>query len=252
MTDIKGDPRVIERIIEARFKSVTGLMEDWDERYGDGTGEDVPARSSFFRWRKGALPRTDVELLKWAALLDLDPAALIEMPTSRFKAMVEAVAAKFAFGRLDKAFDAYVGRMITPSPFWPPDDMVRPAYGNAWHVVELAHDPKVRKDFTACIEIASPGWDGIAPRAFHFAYRRSVPDAMFWTPYGTVIRDETTVRLFHSSAPPEEKPAPEIGLPARVGTYFGLGAAEFRIACLHPFEARVGPDVDLNDIVIFK
>jgi hypothetical protein len=255
MADLKltADPDLVGHIIQARYGGIVGAMDEWSARYleSGAPGNPLPNKSSFYRWQDGGLPTNIHDLFRWASVLDVDPIALIQIPKNDFTSFARAVTLKFASFTLKGSLSKYIGQLFMPSHLWPPNDLVRKPFGYPWYVQELKHDPLFRVDFDACIYLNSSGWDGIAPRTYHFSYRRDIPEEPFWTPYGSVIRDKETVRLYHSSAYSREKPAPPIFNPAIVATYFGRGPAAFRIASLHPFEAKVGEDVALDKIVSF-
>jgi len=255
MSELKltADPDLVGRIIKTRYGGISGAMDAWSARFStsDAPGNPLPTQSSFYRWRDGDLPTNLNDLFRWAAVLDIDPIALIRVPENDFTGFARALALKFANFTLKGSLSAYIGQLIMPSHNWPPDALVQKPFGHPWYTQEISHDPAIRADFHACIRLTSPDWDGVSPRTFHFSYRRDIPEAPFWTPYGSVIRDLISLRLYHSSAFSREKPAPPIDDPAIVATEFGWGPAIFRIASLHPFEAKVGEDVSLNEIVSF-
>ena len=259
--ELQGDADLLQLIIDRKYGGIGRIQDAWAERFIDTLDEveidtpdeieKVPSKATLNRWRNGALPRTAEQLLRWADVLDLDPVALLNIPPSQFKLVAQRLASKFAFGKLTSGGLEYLGKLITPSPMWPPNDYVYPILKRNWHIQELEHDPTVQKDFMACVILEMPDWDGLSPRTFHFAYRRNIPELPFWTPYGTVIRHSASVRLYHSSGFERHASVNSNSEPTRVGTEFGSGPAFFKIASLRPFTARVGPDANLDEIVHF-
>lgn len=129
--------------------------------------------------------------------------------------------------------------------------MVQPVLGRQWYTVDIKHDTRVRRNFMACLHLKTQDWDGLSPRTFHFAYRRAISVLPFWTPYGTVVREERRARLYHTSGFMRLRSVASSLEPTRVGTEFGSGAAYFRIASLQPFRAEIGPDAGEPEIVHF-
>lgn len=255
MAELKltADADLVRYLIQMRFGGIAGAMDEWSARYleSNAPGNPLPNKSSFYRWQDGGLPTNVHDLFRWAAVLQVDPLALIQVPNNDFAGFARLVARKFSNFTLKGSIGKYIGQLFMPSHVWPPNCLVRDPFGHPWYVRELRHDPSVRIDFDACLYIEALGWDGTTPRAYHFSYRRDIEEAPFWTPYGSFIREPRSIRLYHSSGFSRQKPGPPAEEPAIVSTFFGRGPAIFRIASLHPFEARIGPDVSPDKIVGF-
>jgi hypothetical protein len=87
------------------------------------------------------------------------------------------------------------------------------------------------------------------PRAYHIAYRRKNNADGLWRPFGSIITRQSELILVHENGAVQTAKPKTSYMPIEFRTFFGPSAAEFRIASLHPFEARLDliddPDVPL-------
>lgn len=253
---MRSNTTVINQIFDAKFGGPTAALEAWSERGFTEAGApvDPPSRNTLDRWRKGDLPGKLNDLLRWADFLDLDPFSLIDIPVdaTEFAKFATKIATKYATENLDeRSYLKYFAKLVQPNPIWPPNDMILPVLGRNWHVVDIKHDARVRKDYMACLHLEIPDWDGVSPRCFHFAYRRAIQVLPFWTPYGSVVREDKRARLYHTSGFLRIREITSRREVTRVGTEFGSGSAKFRIISLAPFNAWIGPGSEISDIVHF-
>ena len=253
---MQGNVALIKRVFDTKYGGPSAALSAWSERgyEEERIPVDPPSRNTLDRWRKGDLPGRLNDILRWSDLLDLDPFALVEISEvdAEFARFAATIATKYATENLDENnYLKYFGKLVQPNPNWPPNDMIWPVLAQNWYIADIKHDPRIRKNFMACLHLHTPGWDGVSPRTFHFAYRRAIPVPPFWTPYGTVVREENRARLYHTSGFMRIRQVTSLEETTRVGTEFGPGAAFFRIASLRPFFAVIGPDASESEIVHF-
>ena len=118
--------------------------------------------------------------------------------------------------------------------------IARTLYGRDWTTVEYRHDPALVSNVFACFSFKPEASTGkCSPWVVHFAYRRAGARDGMWRPYGSVIRIGRTVSLISESGDLQEKTFDATASQVAVETYFGPGAAEFRVASLHKFELKV-------------
>ena len=252
MLQMNGE--LIRQLIQKRFAGRIALLQDaWSERFVDPDDPEskVPNRTTFDRWRKGKCPRTKEDVLRLAGLLDVDPIAAFHLPEGRLVNVVQQLSSRYLFGLLNSGPLSFVDDLFRAQQAWPPNDLVKPYFLRDWSVAELTHDPSVRANYNATIELLDDNWDPPSPRVYHFAYRRNLREVKAWIPYGVVIRSPVDVKLIHSSGYTRELPIDDASGTTPVGTWFGEGPALFRIASLHIFTATVGDDRHEDEIVSF-
>jgi len=209
--------------------------------------DDHPDNSTLYRWIKGErLPKNADVFLRLAGLLDVDPFALIAVPTGDILAAADEVLRivqnSFAPPPWLQFVHGFFGRQIS----WPPEDLASVYFGRPWLVEEFNHDATIRTNYYATVLIrqALKLPEG-RPHIFHFAYRHPSLFHARWLQYGLVRVHGTSVVLHHINGYIDQLHMSDPDQPIRVETWFGPGPALFRIASLHPFshslaDARVG------------
>lgn len=207
-------------------------------------------RSTVHRWlktEKPKRPRTEEECLRLAAALDIDPVLLLDFDVDSFPSVCSDVAEALGAGKWEGPLHVirFVGRFVVPATSWPPKDIASRYPIKSWQLFEFAHDPRVQRDYYAPIVI-----HGRSSRyqVWHFAYRdKGLLSASPWRHYGFVWWHEDRLELytFHGFAMAATTPADDDSIV--VETWFGRGAAEFRVASLHTFEADRVPK-RFNDV----
>ena len=92
-------------------------MDAWSASYStsNAPGNPLPTQSSFYRWRDGDLPTNLNDLFRWAAVLDIDPIALVRVPENDFTGFARALALKFSSFTLTGSLSTYIGQLIMPN-----------------------------------------------------------------------------------------------------------------------------------------
>ena len=237
------DGELLRQLIKARG-GVGAFLGQWNSASWDA--DDHPDNSTVYRWIKGeTLPKSADLFLHLAALLDVDPFALIEVPVSD---VVEAadevlriVQNSFVAPSWLQFVHGFFGRQIS----WPPEEMASTYFGRPWHIEEFSHDPDIRANYYAQIVLqrASQTSAGL-PHVFHFAFRHPSMFRARWLQYGLVRVHGTSVVLHHINGHIDRLHLSAPDEPIRVETWFGPGPALFRVASLHPFYHRIAAAED--------
>ena len=74
---------------------------------------------------------------------------------------------------------------------------------------------------------------------WHFAFRHGGTRGAKWQPFGFVRRDAERVLLFNDWAITDEAVTTPVDQDICIRTWFGQGAASFRIVSLHPFTLSI-------------
>lgn len=219
-----------EQINEKFPNGISELQAIWDANGG-------PDRTTIYRWRNGALPRSSGEYLRLCGLLDIDPFALLR---------VNEDAVPDAFDRLLTIFDdsrpsippalAFARDFFGRLQNWPPIKAMSQSYPNLrWHKAEFEHDPKGRKNYYKQLLI-KPSEDHIVSlQVFHFAFRHPDLFGKRWLQYGLIKRLRHKSILIHINGHNEFIDMASLNSTIPVETYFGEGPAIFQIASIHPF-----------------
>jgi hypothetical protein len=205
-----------------------------------GLFPEVPDRASLHRWIKfGTLPRSFDDYLGLCVALDVDPVCLLVAEHEDTSRAIEHLLSAVQIERWRQPALRFLADFFGRQKLWPPPGFARAHYGRDWHVAEISHDPKVRANYYATIELkGSAEVYGTRPQVVHVAFRIPGFFRERWLEFGAVQRFGEEVGLFHingytqscAAAPPE---------PALVETWFGPGPAVFRLASLHPFSAML-------------
>ena len=72
---------LVHALIEERFGSIADLAVEWEERVASGIQRvgRPRNRASIYRWLKSGLPSHRDDVLGFAAALDVDPVALLDI-----------------------------------------------------------------------------------------------------------------------------------------------------------------------------
>jgi hypothetical protein len=221
---------------------VASFLAAWTD--SSATADDDPDRATVYRWMQGTLPKNEDLLIRLSVLLDVDPFALltivdqdVETALDQMLEIVQRSSSKPAPLQLLRNF---LGRQKE----WPPEALAKRHFECCWHIQEFEHDPAVRSNFYAAVELTC---DRIVsnrrPQLFHFAYRSPRFFAGRWLQYGIVACRGRAIDLWHINGHAERIEA-DIHEPARVKTWFGPGSITFRVASLHPFLLTRGSDED--------
>lgn len=237
---LRGD--LVLSLIKRRFQSMDGLIAAWVERVDSRIQKVGKARdrATIYRWLDKGLPSNRSDLFGFAAMLDVDPVALLDVGEEYLKKRYGRERRLFQLGMANRSPLAAFWPIYTPGPGWPNAEVSHPLYGRAWCTADFAHDPATIANVYAAVQLRSAVADApLLPRAYHFAYRRAgSPDEM-WRPYGTVVGYEGEVCLLMENGTYQRKPDAQSPVVVTAETWFGPGPAEFRVASLHGFEVAV-------------
>ena len=202
------------------------------------------------RWVAGeAWPKNSAKFLRLAALLDVDPFALLapalDDPTVIADRLINIVQHRRSVPSALRFMHGFFGRQKCWPPVLEPD--ARP-----WYFREFEHDPTVRSNCKALMLLyGDPAHLKARPQAFHFAFRQPGRFGDRWLQYGTVFRHRLQVSLWHIGGDNQRVFVQLFADPTPVKTWLGPGAAAFKIASLHPFDLRLVHDPDDRPAVSF-
>jgi hypothetical protein len=185
-------------------------------------------------------PRDEERILALAGALDVDPTALWTFDAENFPTLWPKIVRAARTGRwsgLLKAL-AFFRYFSDQAEEWPPQQMARRFFNREWVVNEFSHDPATARTSTRTSSCAPPPAgdrsDGVALR---------VP------PRRRARREVAALRI-RAPRRGEGDPVQRLGDHRRGGddavdqdicirTWFGQGAAAFRIVALHPFTLSI-------------
>lgn len=224
---------LIEKRVHERFGgSSARIAEAWPG--------NPPNRSTLHRWLRGdTMPRSSRQLLGLAGALDVDPFSLWSFDAANFESLCARVAAIARWGSWPLLHSlAFVADFIGPLEPWPPASIATNYYERPWFIRDVQHPARIR-NYYAALAIGGPGMAAFAdPQVWHFAYRDAGRRRAGWRPYGFVEVAEGIIRLFDYAGVTQMA---RLDSQERffVETWFGEGAADFRIASLHGFTLSI-------------
>ena len=205
--------------------------------------DPVPHRSTVLRWlTAGTFPRSARQFLALAGALDVDPFSLWSFRASTFDllcARIIGVARQRRWSRLHPAL-SFVDRFLGPTAQWPPVDIAEDYFERPWHIADFEHPARINRNYYGRILIESPrAHDFSDPQVWYFAHRDTGVRNASWHPYGFVQRMGVELSLFNFSGLTDR--AEMVAAPRRfcVETWFGEGAAQFRVASLHDYRLEI-------------
>ena len=233
---------LVHALIEERFGSIADLAVEWEERVAAGVQRvgKPRNRASIYRWLKSGLPSHRDDVLGFAAALDVDPVALLDIDATAIEQHFAKERWLFQLRSVHRSALAPLWAIYQPRPSWPNEEIAHNYYGRSWCTEDFAHDPQKIANVYAAVQLSATEADtAFFPHAYHFAYRRPNARDGIWRPYGTVVAYRDEVRLISESGDYQSiERSDESGLVV-VETYFGPGPAEFRVASLHGFTVRL-------------
>jgi hypothetical protein len=231
---------LLRQMVHAKFKGVKGVLQAWP------IPSNEPHRTTLWRWLKGKTPRPE-RVLELAGAFDFDPFALFERTPRGYAVLCRALAGDIGVkrtGRVGVGLE-WIHDFVAPSEEWPPQGISSRYFHRHWNWTDFRHTGHENRNYFQRLDITSGLRTFGEPQVWHFAFK--VPEAAFpvWTPYGFVEKRNEEVALYHYrggycvcvSLP---RDATHFG----VETWFGLGAAQFRVASLHPFKLVLGEGGD--------
>ena len=235
------DVHGIRTRVDLAFKgSIAAVASHWPT-------PDAPDRATLSRWLLlQSLPRTESQVLSLAGALDLDPFALWSLTPSTLPALSARLVTAFRkgkWGRLTPAL-SLIRPFIEPTSEWPPAQIASTYFRRRWFTADFEHSAKKNVDYFAAISIELPrqkeqcGQDQV----FHFAWRGYAPGEL-WRPFGFIRVVASEVRLYSYRGLLEFRTIQPGNWRFIAETWFGQGAAKFRIASLHRFKIELGRPV---------
>jgi len=220
------------------------FVKAWLDEHPDDTID----KTNVSRWiRSKAWPKESAKFLRLAALLDVDPFALLApdgTPSSVADRIINIVQNRRFIPPAVGFMHDFFGRQKK----WPPSltrDMPR------WKFHEFRHDPTRRANCYALVLLTSePHRIEMRPQTFHFAYRNPADFGGRWLQYGCVFRHRLKASLWHIKGQTGELLVPTLADPTPVKTWFGQGPAVFRVASLHPFDYSVTTDYSADLLAV--
>jgi hypothetical protein len=228
---------LVQAIIKRRFGSVDHLVVEWEHRVATGVQKTGVARdrATIYRWLQAGLPSQTDDVFGFAAMLDVDPVALLSIDR---KYVHEQFGRERHFFRLRRRRGTHLAPLwpiYAADTIWPNHELALMYYGRRWHMADFNHDPRRIADVYAAVLLQSAGPKDDTPRVFHFAFRRVGVSDRAWRPYGAVIASEEDIVLVSESGD-YQKVARQKTPPVPVETHFGPGPADFRLVSIHPFD----------------
>ena len=233
---------LVQALIQQRFGAIDDLVVAWAERVASGVQRRGRARdrASLYRWMKRGLPSNRDDILGFAGILDVDPIAILDVDDAFIDKFFAMERRRMLLGAESRSLLSPFWPIYTPGPAWPNDEIAHSYYARPWFVQDFAHDPAKVSNVYAAVHLHSTAGDAeLAPRTYHFAYRRTGARDGMWRPYGVVIGYRHEVRLISDSGDYQRLSDDRSNRLVAVETYFGAGPAEFRIASLHDFTIEV-------------
>lgn len=231
---------LVHSLIRRRYGSVDNLVVEWEYRVASGAqcrGAHRD-RGTVYRWLKHGVPARANDIFGLAALLDVDPVALLAIDGRYIEEHYGKERRLFRLNKPKGTPLASLWPLYAAETGWPNQRLAEAFYGRRWHLADFAHDPAVIANAYAALIFGDTCADAPAvPRTYHFAYRRAGVSDRMWRPYGAVIGFETEIVLISEAG--SYQVAERVGRPVAVETYFGLGPAEFRVVSLHEFDLTV-------------
>jgi len=206
--------------------------------------DEPPDRSTVTRWLSSDgrhFPRDEERILALAGALDVDPTALWTFDAENFPTLWPKIVRAARTGRwsgLLKAL-AFFRYFSDQAEEWPPQAVARRFFNREWVVNEFAHDPRDGKNFYQDLVVRPRRPQGTFPTVWHFAFRHGGVRTAKWQPFGFVRRDAEKVLLFNDWAITDEAATTPVDQDICIRTWFGQGAAAFRIVSLHPFTLSI-------------
>ncbi len=237
VVDIKLDRELVTDLV-ADLGGVSAFLDAWV--VGGEDGDDKIDKTTVHRWMNGQMPKNAKRFMRLAGVLDVDPFALLTADEDKISVaaeiMLEIVQHENAMPAPLQLLRAQFGRLKQ----WPPRAIAADYFGRPWQTHEFSHNALERRNFYQAVELV-----GIAgstrPQVYHFAFKSHGRFSSRWLQYGFVMRHRGGDVLRHIFGYSQRLEAGLNG-PLRVNTWFGQGAATFKVASLHEFSLSLSPD----------
>lgn len=235
---LRIDGALLDELLDARGGR-EAFIDVW--RRASTDPKDRIDASTISRWVAGeAWPKNSAKFLRLAALLDLDPFALLAPAIDNSGTIADRIINIVQNRRSVPSALRFMHGFFGRQKCWPP--ILEPET-RQWYFREFEHDPAMRSNCDALMLLDSdPAHIKARPQAFHFAFRQPGRFGDRWLQYGTVFRHRSHITLWHIGGDTQRLFVAELTDPTPVKTWLGPGAAVFRIASLHTFHLSVITD----------
>ncbi|HEX9294842.1 MAG TPA: hypothetical protein VF881_03380 [Polyangiaceae bacterium] len=227
-----------------------------DERYGGSISrlaaalslEPRPDRSTVTRWISSDgshFPRDEERILALAGALDVDPTALWTFDTDTFPVLWPKITRAARTGKWSGLLTplSFLRHFAEPADEWPPQPVANRFFEREWVVHELVHDPRNGANFYQNILLRPEAMPTKFPVVWHFAFcHTGNVHRREWKPFGFVKREAERVTLFNDWGITDQASCSPTDQETVVQTWYGPGAAVFRVASLHPFSLSLAKD----------
>jgi hypothetical protein len=265
MTSLASDqPDALREMLENQIQLRKDLIQEFIQREFEGNRaafgrslelQDLPHRKTILRWASEedlSLPKGAKRLLALAQALDVDPFMLLDIDLALLMECCRKASWNLAWGTVHKAL-AFLNELFRlTEEDWPPPEIAE-LFDGEWYTAHLEHNPRQGRNYFQPLKIQSDllyGEDGAIkgprnPQLWYLAYREVsfgagvLEPRSFWRPYAIVYLYQNELVLLHLAGLLERVALPSGNTGQFVlETFFGQGAAQFRLASLHPFETE--------------
>jgi hypothetical protein len=265
MTSLASEqPDALREMLENQIQLRKDLIQTFIQREFEGNRaafgrslelEDAPHRKTILRWASEedlSLPKGAKRLLALAQALDVDPFMLLDFELELLIACCRKASWNLAWGNVHKALAFLNDLFRLTEEHWPPPEIAE-LFDGQWYTAHLDHNPRLGRNYFQPLEIHSDLFyrsDGSIdgprnPQLWYLAYRdmsyaSGCGEARsFWRPFAIIYLYQGEAILLNLSGLLQKVNISE----SRPGhfileTFFGQGAAQFRLASLHPFETQ--------------
>ncbi len=215
---------------------------------------DQPHRKTILRWAKQqeGLPKSPQRLLALAQALDIDPFLLLDVDLERLLQACAVAGWNLTWGSVHKSLAFLNGLFSLVPEHWPPPELAE-GFDGEWYCQEWLHQPQQERNLFKNFAVSPDAlyhpdgkWEGLRdPQAWYLAFRElsfqsGEPVAVsYWRPFGILTLEQNCLRLLNLVGISESKTLAADAETFAFQLFFGPGAAQFRLASLHPFEAQM-------------
>lgn len=233
---------LVRKLIEQDFGSIDELAIEWEERVVSGRQRVGRARdrSTIYRWIDRGLPSKQNDVFGFASVLGVDPLAILKIDGQYIQKNFGRERRSFQLGLVNRTPLSPFWPIYFPSPEWPNQEIAHNFYGRPWFIQDFMHDASATPSAYAAVYLSLQNTGHtMAPKIYHFAYRRRNARDGMWRPYGTVIGYQDSVSLVSENGDYQSLSDERSNKLIVAETHFGPGSAEFRIAALHDFCVQI-------------
>lgn len=232
---------LLRELIRSKMGGYDALARSWPSSCR------VPDSTTVWRWLSGKSHLSSSNILPLAGALDLDPFALFDVTPTAFSALCQLFSRNIGGShRGGLASDLrWMPELIAPRAEWPPQSMADQFFRRPWQVRSFRHTGKGNQNFFQNVRITASSDETTIPKVWHFAFKRADPAFPLWVPYGFVERYSNQVTMYHYRGSCQTVSASG-HKSFLVETWFGLDAADFRVASVHGFTIELSEAKETN------